>query len=136
MKNTTMTPQDLGERIERIVREYISDSQIAAQAAMERAFASHAQAHPRRGRSQSPTPSRSGRKRRSSAQVEALAERFYQAVCEHPGETMAVLSGLVGSTARELHRSVTVLKNAGRLRSVGSRSATRYFPMLDQAAAE
>jgi hypothetical protein len=131
-----MTPQELGERIERVVREYISDSQIAAQAAMARAFASQAGPHPRRIRSQTPMPPRSGRNRRAPAQVVALAEHFYQAEGEHPGEKMAVLSGLVGSTARELHLSVTALKSAGRLRSVGSRNATRYFPLLGQAAAE
>jgi hypothetical protein len=58
-----------------------------------------------------------------------LEERLYRAVCAHPGETMAVLAQAVGATARELNRPATLLRRDGRVRSVGQRSSTRYFPM-------
>jgi ribosomal protein L36 len=46
-----------------------------------------------------------------------------------PGETMTVLGPQVGASARELHRPMQLLKRAGRVRSVGTRHSTRYFPM-------
>jgi len=133
MKHNTST-QELGERIERIVREYISDIHVTAEAALERALAGQVEAKPRPRRTAE--RARSTGKRRASADVAALGERFYEAVCEQPGEAMTVLAPVVGATARELHRAVTALKHAGRILSVGSRNATRYFPMLGEATAE
>jgi hypothetical protein len=46
---------------------------------------------------------------------------------------MIVLAPVVGSTARELNRPVSLLKRAGRIRSVGTRHATRYLPMAREA---
>ena len=83
-------------------------------------------------RQQSAAPSRQGR-RRASDEIRALSERFYEALCRTPGETMTVLAPMVGSTARELNRPVFLLKGAGRIRSVGTKHATRYFPMAREA---
>jgi hypothetical protein len=69
-----------------------------------------------------------GGKRRRSAEVSELGERLYRAVCAHPGEGMAALAGELGASARELHRPMALLKQAGRVRSVGQRHQTRYFP--------
>src|SRR4051812_27363956 len=105
--------EDLGKRIERLVAEHIAASRRAAQDAVERAFASAAGATtvlPRR--SQPPEIV----KRRGAAEVAALGERFYRAVCARPGETMAILAPEVGTSARELHRPVTLLRRAGRVR--------------------
>ena len=63
-----------------------------------------------------------------------MCERLYRAVCAHPGETMAVLMEHVGASARELNRPMNQLKDAGRIRSAGSRNHTRYFPMAADAA--
>jgi hypothetical protein len=46
---------------------------------------------------------------------------------------MAVIAPAVGSTARDLNRPMLRLKQAGRVRSVGTRHATRYFPMAPGA---
>jgi hypothetical protein len=65
-----------------------------------------------------------------------LAERFYEILCEAPGETMVVLASKVGATPRALHLPVAKLKRTGRVRSVGERQRTRYFPMpADHATA-
>ncbi len=61
--------------------------------------------------------------------MEGLSERLYEAVCANPGALMSVLAAQVGATARALHRPAMVLKRAGRVRSVGQRQLTRYFPM-------
>ncbi len=72
---------------------------------------------------------RSSGKRLPSADIAALGDRLYEAVCAKPGETMDVLSVDVGASARELNRSVLLLRKTGRIRSVGSRHQTRYFPL-------
>lgn len=125
--NSTNSAQDLGQRIEQMIKQHIATSQACAQQAVARAFTSAASGStpvvtPRRARS-SP-----GRKR-PSADIAALGEQFHQAVCAKPGEIMTVLSVDVGATARELSRPVTLLRRAGRIRAVGSRHLTRYFPL-------
>jgi hypothetical protein len=69
-----------------------------------------------------------GGKRRRSAEVSELGERLYRAVWAHLGEGLAALAGELGASARELHRPMALLKQAGRVRSVGQRHQTRYFP--------
>jgi hypothetical protein len=129
----TNTNEDLGKRIEQMIAEHIAASRRTAQEAVEKAFASSAVA-PAVGRSR---PARAGArgKRRGAADLEALGERFYRAVCQNPGETMTVLAAEVCATARELHRAVARLKRTGRVRAVGQRSQTRYFPLAKDAAA-
>jgi len=39
-----------------------------------------------------------------------------------------VIAPTVGATPRELRRPSLLLRRAGRVRSVGQRHATRYFP--------
>jgi hypothetical protein len=127
MTNTT-TPQDLGERIERLVQDYISATRVAAQAAMDRAFAASIETKAKK-------PQREPRRashRRASAELTLLGERLYAAMCKAPGETMTVLAPTVGRSARELHRPMALLKRAGRVRSVGTRQATRYYPMVGE----
>jgi hypothetical protein len=125
----TKRDQGLGERIEQMVREHLAASRKEAKDAIERVFETAratASAPRRRG-------STEGQKRRASAEVAALGERFYEVVCAKPGEAMAVLSAEVGASARELHRSVTLFKQVGRVRAVGERNHTRYFPMANGA---
>lgn len=117
--------EDLSEGIERLVRGHIAAIHASARAAIERAFTSAVAAG---------TKARVGRikraagQKRASADIAALGERFYEAACAKPGETMVVLAHEVGASARELHRSVTLLRRAGRVRAVGHRHLTRYFP--------
>jgi hypothetical protein len=122
---------DLGERIEQLIQEHIAASRRSAQEAVVRAFASAANRATAPGRKVRPFP----RKRRGSTDIAVLGERFYKAVCAKPGETMMVLAADVGASARELHRSVALLRGAGRVRAVGSRHLTRYFPMNGSATA-
>jgi hypothetical protein len=126
---TTNTNWELGEQIERLVQEHIAASRKAAQEAIERAFASTAK--PSVGATSAP---RRAGKKRPSVDIAALGERLYRAVCAKPGETMAVLAPMAGASARELNRPATLLRRAGRVRSVGARHTTRYFPMANAAA--
>lgn len=127
----TVSDQELGQRIERLVQEQIAAIHRAAQAAVERAFAPRART-PEKAVRASRAP-RVG-KRRAPAEVSALGERLYQVLCAKPGEAMAVLAQEVGTCARELQRPMALLKQAGRVRSVGQRSHTRYFPKAEAAS--
>lgn len=132
MTTKTMNHGDLADGIERLVREYISTVGLAAQGAVERAVASSngGRSAPSTSakRTASATPSRQGA-RRPADEIGALSERLYEAVCQAPGETMSVLAPKIGSTARELNRPMLALRRAGRIRSVGTKFQTRYFPM-------
>jgi hypothetical protein len=122
--------QDLSEQIEKLVREHIEASRRAAASAVERAFASTATKP--RAQPAHAAPRATGR-RRPGTELAALSERLYESVCAQPGETMAVLAPEVGKTSRELHRPMAVLKHAGRVRSVGQRHQTRYYPGVRSA---
>jgi hypothetical protein len=61
--------------------------------------------------------------------VSVLAEQLFEAVQACPGETMTVIAARVGEKPRALQRPMFHLKDAGRVRSVGERNFTRYFPM-------
>jgi len=133
MTKTTST-QDLGRRIEQLVEEHIAASRQAAAEAVERAFATACRRTPSAKSAPPPTTSRTFQ-RRLPDEVAALGERLYSAVCANPGAAMTVLAAEVGATVRELHRPVTLLKRAGRVRSVGARHLTRYFPIAGKVAA-
>lgn len=130
----TNTNEDLGKRIEKLVAEHIAATRKVAQEAVERALAASGVTARVAAR---PVRVRAGvkGKRRASSELAELGERFYRALCNKPGETMAVLAVDVGATPQELHRAVAGLKQAGRVRAVGQRSQTRYFPLSNSNAA-
>ena len=129
----TKTNEDLGKQIEALVAEHVAATRRLAREAVERAFGVGGGVKADSVRAvKGPT---GGKKRRASADLAALGERFYRTLCARPGETMTVLAAEVGVSAGELHRAVARLKQAGRVRTVGERSATRYFPLGNSAAA-
>jgi hypothetical protein len=121
--------------IEDLVRRYVAAQRAAAAAAVERAFnaALPRDLTPRRRMARvagsTPARTRSVRKRRPPAEVAELSEQLCDAVCAHPGETMAFISSKLGQSARALNRPMNNLRSAGRIRSAGQRQHTRYFPM-------
>ena len=119
---TTKIPETLEMKIERLVREHLAGQQLAARAAVERAF-SLATPAPRR------TTSRRRVTYRRREEVAELAERLFEAVRSLPGETMTVIAARVGEAPRVLHRPMMHLRDAGRVRCAGERNFTRYFPM-------
>lgn len=117
--------ETLSEQIEQLVRAHIEATRREASEAVARAFSS-AFAAPRA--SAGPKPKRAPGSRRGAAALSALGDRLYEAVRGQPGEMMAVLAPELGCTPRELHRPMAALKQAGRVRSVGQRHQTRYYP--------
>ena len=123
--------ETLSEQIEQLVRAHIETTRREAGAALARAFSSASA--PARA-STAPRPQRTTGRRRASTELSALGARLYEAVVAHPGETMAVLAPRLGCSPRELHRPMAVLKQAGRVRSVGQRHQTRYYPSMARTA--
>lgn len=129
MTTSTQTlEQQITSAVERLVREHLAAVEAAASAAVREGFRRATRPSEQREAARS-SRRRSPARRRPREEMAALEERLYQAVCAHPGETMAVLAQAVGSTARELNRPATVLRRDGRVRSVGQRQWTRYYPM-------
>jgi hypothetical protein len=138
----TTSSNALAQNLEQLVAAFVRSSQelvltAVAQAMETRPVApasttpSTAKPSKRASSSKRAKPSQ----RRTPAEVAELGERFYEVLCAHPGEAMVILAAKVGATPRELHRSVTLLKRAGRVRSVGQRGAMRYFPTPRSAKA-
>lgn len=125
------TTDELAASIEQLVRNHISEIHRSAVTALERAFGSPTA--PTKQRQNQAAP-RATANRREPDEVAGLAERLHAAVCDTPGETMAVLAERLGTTARELNRPMNNLRRAGRLRSAGIRNQTRYFPTVGRAA--
>ena len=134
---------NLSTKIEALVQEHISQARQAAVEALNRAF-QEASARPGEGatRAKSRTAGakpakilgQTTRQRRTGAELIELAERLYTAVEGQPGATMAQFAALVGLTASALHLPMRHLKASGRVRSVGERTQTRYFPMAAPTA--
>jgi hypothetical protein len=132
------TNDELAEQIERLVRDHIATIRTTAAAAVTRAFGatnSVAESPPQRMRVASAAARAKPAPRRAAEEVAALAEAFYAALRRSPGETMATLAPQVGASPRALQVAVARLKRAGRVRAVGQRQFTRYFPMTTTAAA-
>lgn len=132
---TNNSIDELSGKIEKMVTEHVAAVRAAAQAAVARAFAATAPREAtvvaKRARA---TEIRQSRPRRPASELAALGERFYGAVCDKPGETMLILSSEVGVSARDLYRAVAELRRTNRVRVVGERGHTRYFPMASAAA--
>lgn len=117
------------ERIEQLVREHIAAVRARAAAAVARGFGESAEPVSKEVPSQrKPSARRPASRRRTAQEVADLAERLCAAVHTQPGETMRHLAPRVGATPSELSIAVERLRSQGRVRTVGQRQHTRYFP--------
>jgi hypothetical protein len=126
----------LESQIEHLVRAHVAAIQRAAAAAVERACRRVSGATPKHqpGTSHARAERRSSQ-RRAPTELRALAERLHEAICERPGAPMSELAARVGATPSELNQPAKQLRLAGRMRTVGQRSATRYYPRIPKPAA-
>lgn len=67
--------------------------------------------------------------RRTPAELAELGERLYQVIADAPGEPMVLYAKTLGLSVRELSLPAQYLRKAKRVRTVGERDRTRYFPM-------
>lgn len=120
-------------QIEELVRGHIAVLRASAAAAVARAFERAAVRGTKAGRVTAPA-TKTSHERRPPQEMAALAERLYAVICTHPGAAMKTLASALGARPRELNRPALRLKRAGRVRTVGQRHGTRYFPMTAKAA--
>ena len=129
------TNHDLAKQIEDLVRRHVDALRTTATAAIERALGAvlnepaPARTATKAGRRAKPAP------KRARAELVELGERFYAVLCRQPGETMMTLAPQVGVAPRVLHVAVARLRRDGRVRAIGKRHQTRYFPTTSTAAA-
>lgn len=124
MKTTDI--ERLEQQIEQLIREHLAECARRARLAVERGFAATIK---RSGATRVGSGRRAVGRRRSVEEIDGLAERLMAAVSAKPGTTMVVLAAEVGATVGELERPAARLKKAGRIRTVGERNMTRYFPL-------
>ena len=129
------SPAALEAAIESLVASYLGEVRVAAQRAVERGFAQPALAarSTKNARSQ-PTTRAAGTTPRSPSELAAISQALDKLVRARPGELMAVLAAEMGTTASALYGPMAKLRAAGRVRSVGQRHLTRYFPAVSRIA--
>ena len=117
--------EKLAREIAQAVEQIVNVSHAAAVQALDRAFrrTSSPVVSPK------PMPRRATTARRCPEELAALRKTLHKAVCDSPGETMLVLAKGLGTSQRKLQLPMTVLKSEQRVKSVGFRNATRYFPL-------
>jgi hypothetical protein len=147
-KQRTIESSDLNSQFESLLREQKAACRAAALAALDRVFpadictsagASRPGKKGKKGKRKS-----SGRRnrtvgdstvpRRSHAEMVELGERLFKAICAKPGQPKTVLAGELDLSTGELDRPMNYLRSSGKVRAVGQRHLTRYFPAIVDAA--
>ena len=129
--------EEIGLAVERIMRA----SRSATLAALEQRFSLASSQTPTRREfppaSVPPTRRKKGAPapHRSDEEIAALEERLLFAVRSSPGLPMAKLAPHVGATPAELRVPVVRLRAKKRLKLVGQRQFTCYFPVDEKVAA-
>ena len=135
MKNPNST-LELADAIESLVASYMESVCDAAQQAVGRAIARPV-APRRRSTAAARTTSATSRSitaRRTTTALEEVCDALCERVRAQPGASMVELAEQMGADARSLRRPMAKLRAAGRVRSVGQRHLTRYYPAVVRAA--
>ena len=134
---TALDITTLEASVEALIRQQVAAYEAGLREALGRRLAAGSGSSPRRRGTNKPRRPSKGSSpaacRRTPEELEALAERFFAAVESAPGETMVVLAQSLGLGGQELQRPVLRLRAAGRIKTVGERSRTRYYPMTAAA---
>lgn len=129
------TPEQLADAVESLVASYMIEVRLAAQRAIERSLVRPAVASSgSKGKVHRAAPRQPSTKRRSGAEIDDLCEALYKLVRARPGESVTTFAAEMGETALTLQLPMAKLKAEGRVRSVGERHLTRYFPAIVRAS--
>ena len=112
-----------------LVRKYLDEVRIEAGEALARALGS-----PQPSRCGAPGAKSQRLPRRATKDVVEVAERLQKVVDSNPGESMQEFAVKLDTTVRELRRPMITLKALGRVKSVGEKSRTRYFPAVSKGS--
>ena len=130
------TAEQLVDAIESLVASYMDEVRLAAQRAVERSLTRGAAARTSsKGSDARRATPRSAAKRRSQTELDELCEQLCKQVRARPGESMVTLAEEMRLSTSALQRPMAKLRADGRVRSVGERHLTRYFPAVLRGAA-
>lgn len=128
---------ELGDAIESLVASYIESVRDAAEQAVARGLVSR-EASKRRPSPATHTTSATSRSttppRRTATELEDVCDALSERVRAQPGASMVELAEQMGADAGSLGRPMAKLRAAGRVRTVGQRHLTRYYPTVVRAA--
>lgn len=144
-KQRTIDFSDFNSQFESLLRQQNEACRAAALAAVDRVFPADICASvggSRAGKKSKNTSSRrrnrTARKpslpRRSHSEMAELGERLFKVICANPGQPKTALAGELGLSTGELDRPMDHLRSAGKVRTVGQRHLTRYFPAIVDTA--
>lgn len=132
------TTVELTGAIESLIGAYVDGVRAAAQQAVERALVRSAGGGGRRrngGKAFSRSRTRTSTSRRTDTELADASDRLCEVVRTHPGASLVALAERLGADARTLQRPMARLRLTGRVRSVGQRHLTRYYPAVVRAGA-
>ena len=126
--------------VEALIRQQLAEYEAQLRATLGRRLAAAGEPSPSRRKKRRPTPATKRKRvetpapRRSAEELDALSERFLEAVEATPGEAMVTLAARLGLSGSELARPVLRLKRQGRIKTVGERNRTRYYALSPRSA--
>lgn len=143
-KQRTIEFSDFNSQFETLLREQRAACRAAALAALDRVFPVDIctsaggsrpgkKAKKRSSGRRSRTTGRPPVPRRSHAEMAELSERLFKVLCAKPGQPKTALAETLEVSASELDRPMNHLRSSGRVRAVGQRHLTRYFPAVVDA---
>jgi len=122
--------QKLEAEIAKAVSLIINASQQATVEALNEAFGIAQQRNRKKVvRDRRAVGPRASTSNRTATELKSLEEGFWGAVLESPGESMNALATRIRAKPRQLRVAVVNLKKNGRIKTVGERQFTRYFPI-------
>jgi hypothetical protein len=126
------TTTELAGAIESLIGSYVAGIRQAAQQAVERALVRSAGGRPAAGGKKGGSLPPSAR-RRTATELAGACDALLDVVRAHPGASMVTLAERMGAEAKTLRRPMATLRATGRVRSVGQRHLTRYYPAVIRA---
>jgi hypothetical protein len=132
---TPSTTVELAGAIESLIGSYVDGVREAARQAVERALVRSAAGHPTRSGKKAFSGPPTSTSRRTAAELAEVCDVLCEVVRAHAGASMATLAEKIGTEAQTLLRPMATLKSTGRVRSVGQRHLTRYYPAVIRSAA-
>ncbi len=131
---TPSTTMELAGAIESLIGSYVDGVREAARQAVERALVRSAAGRPTRSGKKAFSGPPTSTSRRTAAELAEACDGLCEVVRAHPGASMVALAEKMGAEARTLQRPMARLRSTGRVRSVGQRHLTRYYPAVVRAA--
>lgn len=125
---------ELAGAIESLIGSYMAGVREAAKQAVERAMVRSAAGRPPRGGRTGTSMPSTNAIRRTPAELTGVCDALCGVVRAHPGASMVTLAEKMGVEARTLQRPMAALRSTGRVRSVGQRHLTRYYPAVVRSA--